>query len=268
MGITVTLSQFRSEQSHYLDAAQREPVTILSRGPRRRVVMGGTVIDSGPASGFGQWIRIQHDDGSIAVYGHMETLDVTVGKRVTAGQRIAGMGNRGFSTGSHLHFAALPDWQRGGRPVALVRRARRHRLTFPHSPGPAPTPEPAAVTGHEAPTSDRRDASHSSPTQPRLDSFSRQGRPEHRGSSPCSSYMGAASVPPTRSRCRNPRLVGYFRNLPSPAPADEAGNRRPCKSQHRENQQGRIPHARIRRQTSMKGNGCRQQFVRAQATEL
>ena len=25
--------------------------------------MGGTVIDSGPASGFGQWIRIQHDDG-------------------------------------------------------------------------------------------------------------------------------------------------------------------------------------------------------------
>lgn len=58
--------------------------------------MGGTVIDSGPASGFGQWIRIQHDDGSIAVYGHMETLDVTVGERVTAGQRITGMGNRGF----------------------------------------------------------------------------------------------------------------------------------------------------------------------------
>lgn len=39
MGITVTLSQFRSEQSHYLDAAQREPVTILSCGPRRRAVM-------------------------------------------------------------------------------------------------------------------------------------------------------------------------------------------------------------------------------------
>ena len=100
---------------------------------------------------------------------------------------------------------ALPDWQRGGRPVALVRRARRHLLTFPHSPGPAPTPEPATVTGREAPASDRRDASHSSPTQPGLDSFSRQARPGHRGGSPCSSYMGAASVPPTRSRCRNPR---------------------------------------------------------------
>ena len=39
MGITVTLSQFRSEQSHYLDAAQGEPVTISSRGPRRRAVV-------------------------------------------------------------------------------------------------------------------------------------------------------------------------------------------------------------------------------------
>ena len=30
-------------------------------------VMAGTVIDSGPAQGYGQWIRIRHDDGSISV---------------------------------------------------------------------------------------------------------------------------------------------------------------------------------------------------------
>ena len=49
-------------------------------------VMDGTVIDSGPASGYGNWIRIKHDDGSMSVYGHMETLDVKVGERVQAGQ--------------------------------------------------------------------------------------------------------------------------------------------------------------------------------------
>ena len=54
-------------------------------------VMDGTVIDSGPASGYGNWIRIKHDDGSMSVYGHMETLDVKVGERVKAGQKIAGM---------------------------------------------------------------------------------------------------------------------------------------------------------------------------------
>lgn len=89
--------------------------------------MGGTVIDSGPASGFGQWIRIQHDDGSIAVYGHMETLDVTVGERVTAGQRIAGMGNRGFSTGSHLHFELYPT---GSGAVDPLPWFAEHGVTF------------------------------------------------------------------------------------------------------------------------------------------
>ncbi|MDO4685949.1 MAG: M23 family metallopeptidase [Corynebacterium sp.] len=80
-------------------------------------VMDGTVIDSGPASGYGQWIRIRHDDGAISVYGHMETLDVSVGDRVVAGQKIAGMGNRGFSTGPHLHFEIHPDGQSAVDPV-------------------------------------------------------------------------------------------------------------------------------------------------------
>ena len=71
-------------------------------------VMDGTVISSGPASGFGNWIRIQHDDGSVSVYGHMSTLNVSVGERVTAGQHIAGMGSEGHSTGSHLHFEIHP----------------------------------------------------------------------------------------------------------------------------------------------------------------
>lgn len=70
--------------------------------------MDGTVVDSGPAQGYGNWVRIAHADGSITTYGHMETIDVVVGQVVTAGQKIAGMGNRGISTGSHLHFEIQP----------------------------------------------------------------------------------------------------------------------------------------------------------------
>ncbi|MHA3724657.1 type II toxin-antitoxin system prevent-host-death family antitoxin [Leucobacter sp. HY1910] len=36
---SVTLSQFRNQQSDYIAAAQREPVEILSRGARRRAVV-------------------------------------------------------------------------------------------------------------------------------------------------------------------------------------------------------------------------------------
>ncbi|MDA3646730.1 M23 family metallopeptidase [Saccharopolyspora indica] len=67
-------------------------------------VAAGTVIDAGPASGFGQWIRLQHEDGTITVYGHINTIDVSEGEQVGAGEQIATMGNRGQSTGPHLHF--------------------------------------------------------------------------------------------------------------------------------------------------------------------
>ncbi|WIM68386.1 M23 family metallopeptidase [Corynebacterium breve] len=90
-----------------IDIANAVGTPILS-------VMDGTVIDSGPASGYGNWIRIKHDDGSMSVYGHMVSLDVAVGERVTAGQKIAGMGSLGFSTGSHLHFEIH---QPGGGPI-------------------------------------------------------------------------------------------------------------------------------------------------------
>ncbi|NLG56579.1 MAG: M23 family metallopeptidase [Rhodococcus sp.] len=64
----------------------------------------GEVIDAGAASGFGQWVRVLHDDGTITVYGHVDTYQVHVGQRVSAGEQIATVGNRGFSTGPHLHF--------------------------------------------------------------------------------------------------------------------------------------------------------------------
>lgn len=80
-------------------------------------VEDGVVIDAGPAQGYGLWIRIQHEDGAVSLYGHMQSLDVSVGQHVTAGQRIAGMGNLGFSTGTHLHFEIHPD---GTNPVDPV----------------------------------------------------------------------------------------------------------------------------------------------------
>lgn len=67
----------------------------------------GEVINAGPASGFGQWIRVQHDDGTITVYGHINTIDASVGERVDAGEQIATIGNEGQSTGPHLHFEVI-----------------------------------------------------------------------------------------------------------------------------------------------------------------
>lgn len=80
-------------------------------------VMDGTVIEAGPASGFGLWVRVQHADGTITVYGHMNTIDVPQGAKVKAGQQIATIGNRGQSTGPHLHFEV---WVAGGQKINPV----------------------------------------------------------------------------------------------------------------------------------------------------
>jgi murein DD-endopeptidase MepM/ murein hydrolase activator NlpD len=68
------------------------------------VPLDGTVIDSGPATGFGLWVRVEHGDGTITTYGHINQSFVKVGQEVTAGEVIAETGNRGKSTGPHLHF--------------------------------------------------------------------------------------------------------------------------------------------------------------------
>ncbi|MFF2550083.1 M23 family metallopeptidase [Nocardia sp. NPDC058058] len=69
-----------------------------------RAVTDGTVIEAGPASGFGLWVRVQQDDGTIGVYGHMQDILVNVGQQVRAGDEIATVGSRGYSTGPHLHY--------------------------------------------------------------------------------------------------------------------------------------------------------------------
>lgn len=65
---------------------------------------GGVVLQAGPASGFGQAVYVQHGDGSITLYGHVDQFFVSAGQVVSAGQQIAEVGNKGQSTGPHLHF--------------------------------------------------------------------------------------------------------------------------------------------------------------------
>ncbi len=64
----------------------------------------GVVLDAGPAIGFGLAVYVQHGDGTVTLYGHINQFFVTPGQVVEAGQQIAEVGNRGQSTGPHLHF--------------------------------------------------------------------------------------------------------------------------------------------------------------------
>jgi murein DD-endopeptidase MepM/ murein hydrolase activator NlpD len=64
----------------------------------------GVVLRAGAASGFGLAVYILHENGDVTVYGHMDEILVEPGDYVDAGETIALLGNRGQSTGPHLHF--------------------------------------------------------------------------------------------------------------------------------------------------------------------
>jgi hypothetical protein len=77
----------------------------------------GVVIDVGPTAGYGAWVKLRHADGTVTLYGHINTWLVNKGERVMAGDQIATMGNRGNSTGPHLHFEVLVNGTNRTDPV-------------------------------------------------------------------------------------------------------------------------------------------------------
>ncbi|QZA16865.1 M23 family metallopeptidase [Mycobacterium malmoense] len=89
-------------------------------------VSDGVVIEAGPAAGYGMLVKLRHADGTVTLYGHINTALVSVGERVMAGDQIATMGNRGNSTGPHLHFEVLQGGTERIDPVPwLAKRGLR-----------------------------------------------------------------------------------------------------------------------------------------------
>lgn len=68
---------------------------------------GGNVViarNGGWNGGYGNYVVIQHDNGTQTLYAHASNVTVSSGARVEKGYPIASVGSTGKSTGNHLHF--------------------------------------------------------------------------------------------------------------------------------------------------------------------
>lgn len=68
----------------------------------------GTVISyRNQSSGYGRHIVIDHGNGVQTLYAHTSAVYVSVGQKVTKGQKVAAVGRTGWATGNHLHFGVM-----------------------------------------------------------------------------------------------------------------------------------------------------------------
>jgi len=91
-----------------------------------RSIATGTVTEAGYAGAYGNQTIVRLADGTDLWYCHQDSISVSVGDRVAAGQQVGTVGSTGNVTGPHLHLEVRPG---GGRPIDPFEALRAQGLT-------------------------------------------------------------------------------------------------------------------------------------------
>jgi LysM repeat protein len=85
-------------------APRGTPVYAAASGTVVKII--GICVEGKSSCGgrYGNYIVIEHSNGTKTFYAHLSKINVSVGKSVKQGQKIGAVGNTGRSTGPHLHF--------------------------------------------------------------------------------------------------------------------------------------------------------------------
>ncbi len=83
----------------------------------------GKVVMAGRKGGYGNLVEIEHENGLITRYGHLNRILVKKGQVVSTGQKIGKVGSTGRSTGPHLHYEVRKS-DGALNPVRFLRAGR------------------------------------------------------------------------------------------------------------------------------------------------
>lgn len=127
MGQPIITSKFDMERVHPIDHKPLPHYGIDYGVPMNTFVYttaNGRVVDVWQDEKCGKGLKIQHDDGTYAVYCHLENSLVSTGDKIMAGCAVALSGNSGGSTGPHLHYGLKNKYDKFIDPSDYTGRAK------------------------------------------------------------------------------------------------------------------------------------------------
>lgn len=74
-------------------------------------VRAGTVVEAGRAGGLGNRVVVDHGEGIVATYAHLDSISVNTGQAVDTSSVIGKEGSTGNTTGPHLHLEIRKNGQ-------------------------------------------------------------------------------------------------------------------------------------------------------------
>jgi len=109
-----SFSHTDAKSRYAMDIAMPEGTPIIAARSGVVVKIENSQIGRGNDAS-GNFVRVQHDDGSQGVYLHLKqgSVSVRAGQRVAVGSALGLSGNTGNSSGPHLHFVVQQSTEAG-----------------------------------------------------------------------------------------------------------------------------------------------------------
>lgn len=82
---------------------------VAAPGTKVLATVDGVVEEAGRKAGLGNYVRLTHAGGLTSTYGHLASIHVKAGQKVSKGTLVGRLGSTGLSTGPHLHYAMKKD---------------------------------------------------------------------------------------------------------------------------------------------------------------